>query len=393
MERQIIPIVLATDENFVPYCGVAISSLIMNANPDFCYEIFILYERLTCKSIYRLEQLSNDYIKVTCCCIEKYFYCIEKYFNNKHIIEHRHLSIATTFRLLIPDIFPHYEKIIYLDSDIIVNADIAQLYNIDIGNSILGAVQGYYKRDSTNFVYNHLKETLGINIENFFNAGVLIINIEEFNLNTVAEKCYSLLEERNDLYFMDQCTLNIVCEGRVHFLPKKWNFEWLYLLEADDSSLMCSGDISNPAIIHYIGAEKPWDYPEYILSDYFWKYARQTIFYEEILLLTQLRKTKELYDIQGLIKENKNIVIYGAGNIGKKYVRRILSLKLCNIVLWVDKVYTGKNGHQLPVESVDKIYDTEFDIVIIAIEDKDISNHVKDMLITNGIPVNKISQI
>jgi hypothetical protein len=68
-------------------------------------------------------------------------------------------------------------------------------------------------------------------------------------------------------------------------------------------------------------------------------------------------------------------------------------MKLCKIVLWVDKAFTEKQEYELPVESVDKLYTTDFDRVLIAIENIFISNQVKDMLISNNIASGKIIQI
>jgi lipopolysaccharide biosynthesis glycosyltransferase len=390
-EGLIIPVVFATDENYVPYCGVAISSLIKNTNNINTYEIFVLYDILSSLSIYRLESLSTENVTVNCCCVHEYI-------TNLKVLEHNHLTIASAYRLVMPEIFPQYEKVIYLDSDIVVNADVAELYSINIGANILGAVHGYYKRDEIDFMYNHITETLGIDENNFFNAGVLIVNITEFKKNNVTQKCFKLLSERTDMYFMDQCALNIVCEGKVHILPKRWNHEWLFLFSADNPKLSLHRDEfdeahNSPAIIHYDGIEKPWDYPEQRLSDYFWKYARQTIFYEEIIYSSQLRRTGELLELLGIIGSYRNIAIYGAGNAGKRYVNKILSMKLCKIVLWVDKNFTEKQGYELPVESVEKLYTTDFDRIFIAIENISISNRVKDILISNNIAREKIIQI
>ncbi|GHU41386.1 hypothetical protein FACS1894111_03600 [Clostridia bacterium] len=390
MNKQIIPVVFATDENYVPYCGVAISSLIKNASRSNTYEVFVFFDKLSGLSIYKLERLSTDHVKVVCCCIHEQI-------TNLKVSEYNHLTIASAYRLVIPNVLPQFEKVLYLDSDIVVNADVADLYNIDIGTNILGAVRGYNDDDKNVWGYNHITKTLGINRDSFFNAGILIINTKEFINNSVAQKCFSLLSNRQDLYFMDQCALNIVCEGKVHFLPHKWNHEWLYLFSANNSLLPNSREefeaCANPAIIHYDGVEKPWDYPEQCLSDYFWSYARQTVFYEEIVYSAQLRHTRELLELSGVIGKYRNIAIYGAGNAGKKYVSRMSTLKLCNIVLWIDKNFTEKQGLELPVESVDKLYTTEFDHVFIAIENIAISNQVKEMLISNHIPPEKIIQI
>lgn len=394
MNKQTIPVVFATDDNYVSYCGVAIFSMIKNANPDNFYEVFVLYDSISQVNRMRLENLSTGYASIKCICIHDLIVDLK-------VLEFNHLTIASAYRLVIPEILPQYDKILYLDSDIVVNADIAEMYQIDIGDNILGAAHGYYQSKPGDFGYEHIVSDLRIDEENFFNAGILIINAKEFRKQKVTEQCFSLLSQRDDLYYMDQCALNIVCEGKVYFLPAKWNYEWLFLFYGDNSRLYYRDKklelMKDPAIIHYDGIEKPWNYPSQILADYFWLYARQTIFYEEILQAVQQRNIKTFFetvmDIFGDAMKFKDIAVYGAGNAGKRYVDKILSLNLCKIAIWVDQNYTEKQGTILPVEPVEKLYQEKFDHVIIAIENRVISTEVKEMLMGNGIPEEKIIQI
>ncbi len=383
MSKSVIPVVFATDENYVPYCGVAVSSLIRNACPSNEYEISVLYDHLTAASIIRLEQQSIDYVHVRCVCIHDYI-------TDLKVLEYNHLTIASAYRLIIPEVLSQYEKVLYLDSDIVVDADIAELYHTKIGGNILGAVHGYFKKDDDEFMYKHITQTLGIAVDSFFNAGILLMNIKALKENRVTEKCFSLLSKRTDLYFMDQCAMNIVCEGKVYFLPEKWNFEWQYLFSAEEHARKL---MDNLGIIHYDGIEKPWDYPSQILAEKFWSYARKTIFYEEILQASQIKRTKEVLEVFGGIGKFRNIAVYGAGNAGKRYVDKILSLKLCNIVSWVDRNYAKMQGAKLQIECVESLYEKEFDHVVIAIENKSISEEVEQMLVMNGIPKEKLVRI
>ena len=382
MNEPMIPIVFATDDNYVPYCGVAISSLIQNAYKANTIEIFVLYDRLSLTSIRRLESLTTESAQVSCICIHDYIMDL-------NVAEYNHVTIASAYRLVIPDVLPQYDKLLYLDSDIVVNGDISELYSFELGDNILGAVHGYFKPGD--FMHNHITKTLKIQEKNFFNAGILLINAEAFRRNHVKDKCFQLLSQRRDLYYMDQCALNIVCEGSVFFLPSRWNYEWLldFSKEMDTEGFRNEGK----AIIHYDSNIKPWDFPGKLLADVFWSYARRTIFYEEILYTGQRKQTRQLLNILGLAGSHRNIAIYGAGNAGKKYVETILSLKICNIVLWVDKNYADKTDCPLPVECVDRLYETEYEQLIIAVEDIFVSNDIKSMLISNGIDKKKIVQI
>ena len=392
--KELIPVVFATDDNYVPYCGVAISSLIQNGCRENVYEIFILYDRLSQTNLLRLENLSTDYAKVRCVCIHDYVV-------NLKVLEHNHLTIASAYRLVIPEVFPQYEKVIYLDSDIVVNADVAELYHIDIGDCILGAAHGYYENDFHCEENIYITHTLQIDEKNFFNAGILLFNISEFRKRKITERCFILLSQRTDLLYMDQCALNILCEGNIFFLPLKWNYEWLFLFYGDNQELYYREKplniMKDPAIIHYDGVEKPWNYPDQMLSDYFWQYARQTVFYEEILQRMQTDSAKTVCgvfaEMLGCIGKFRDIAIYGAGHAGKRYVDKILSWNIGNIVIWVDQNFKDKKCMKRPGESVEKLYTTKFDYVLIAIESPVISAEVRELLISRGIPEAKIVQI
>lgn len=382
LEKKIIPVVFATDNNYVPYCGVAIFSLIQNASKENSYEIYVLYDKLSKMNILRLENLSTDYAKVKCICVHENI-------EQLHVFEHNHLTIAATYRLVISDILGKYEKIVYLDSDIIVNDDVAVLYDMDIEDNILGAIAGYWEADG-DFLYKHVTQTLRVAIEHFFNSGILVINTKKFKKHEVKEKCFELLSQRTDLYFMDQCALNIVCEGKVQMLPARWNYEWLFLFESEIKETKI---IEHPAIIHYNGTMKPWDNPGMLLSEHFWKYARQSVFYEEILRLAQMKVTQSVFEVLGGTGRFKNIAVYGAGSIGKKYVEQLLALPICNIVTWVDRNYENIKQPLFPVEKIERLYETEYDHVIIALGSESVAKEVAQMLISNGIAENKIVYI
>lgn len=385
MINEVIPVVFSTDENYVPYCGVAILSLIKNTSGKNRIEVYVLYDKLTKFSIHRLELLSENNVQVKCLCVHQYI-------KDLRVQEYNHLTIASAFRLVIPKVLNMYDKVLYLDSDIAVNADVCELFETDLKDNILGAAKGYIKSDD-GFMELHIEKNLKISVDSFFNAGILVINTKKFEEFSVAEKCMELLSTRKDLYFMDQCALNIVCENRVTFFDQKWNYEWIFITSSDNPFM--SKDYSDvvteePCLIHYDGTEKPWKHPDWPLASYFWKIARESCFYEEILMKTQINATKEVASVVRKIGDARNIVIYGAGNIGKSLVAKIQNYNLYNIAAWVDKNYKTLNNLAMEVSSIDCISDFDFDCVVIAIENSVVVDEVRKQLIDAGISANKI---
>lgn len=381
MKEKVVPVVFSTDDKYAPYCGVAITSLIANASKENVYKLFIFYDQLSMSNQLRIKQLATENVFIQ-------FINIHDYVSETKILTHVHLTVATVYRLIIPYVLPEYDKVIYLDSDIVINSDVAQLYDFELGENILGAAKGFV--EDTEFMQKHLTKTLGIDVNNFFNAGVLIINCNKYKAEEIKAKCFKLLSERTDLIFMDQCALNITCEGKVSWIPKEWNFEWS-VLDENDISEADIGEV--PAVIHYAGTWKPWDYPHRFMAEYFWKYAKQTLYYEEILQKMQMKSIADVCEIFGIYGQFRNIAVYGAGGAGKRYVRKIMALGICDIVIWVDRNYKNVVNTELPVKSVEELYGVEFDHVVIAIENKEVSNEIKEMLITNGIKKEKIIQV
>jgi len=395
--KQIIPVIFATDDNYVPYCGVAITSLIENSNKEINYQIYILYDTLSKINIQRLISLSSCNVTISCVSISEYV-------KNINVTERNHITVASTYRLLIPKIFPHLKKVVYLDSDLIINADIFELYNIDIDKYPIAAVCCADVCDVSEWMNNYITKTLGVEKSNFFNAGVLIINIKKFNAGDIGNKCFDILNSRSDLYFMDQCALNIVCEGNVLYLNEKWNYETQWHEQDTDNHYIETDNNNLPYIIHYSGYDKPWIYPENYLSNLFWRYARKTSFYESILYLStenrlkkvieaQLNDAMETIDIIEVLstgKKNRGIAIYGAGNVGRNLATKINRLKAFELVAWVDADHKNKVATPMQVEPIKRLYEVEFDYVIIAIQNLNICAEVKNTLVKNKIAPEKI---
>lgn len=376
-----IPIVFATDENYVPYCGVAIQSLIDNSSDNYFYKIFIMYDELPDNVKYRLSLYKKENVSIN-------FLCIHEEIVNMKITEHNHLSVAATYRLLIPKMLNQFDKVIYLDSDIVVLTDIGKLYEIKMDDYLLCAVNGFF---DTDFFMSYTRDVLRINHNNFFNSGVLLINIFKFNEDRISEKCFDLLTTRDDLIYMDQCALNIICEGRVKFLPREWNYEWNFLFEKDIDCKKFWCDI--PYILHYDGMRKPWDYVTQIYAEEFWKYARRTIFYEEIIRKSSYKSSRTLFSIISDLGKIDSVCIYGAGSKGRRLVEIIKEHDLLKISAWVDQDYKNIKSNLMKVESIDKIYERKYDYVFIAIENDSVVASVTKMLIENGIEREKIRKV
>jgi lipopolysaccharide biosynthesis glycosyltransferase len=202
------------------------------------------------------------------------------------LYERIHYTKEMYYRLLIPKLLKEYEKVLYLDSDIVVKDDISKLYDIDIDGFTLGAIKNFTSGFMAKYVINDLK----IDTAEYFNSGVLLIDTAAFERNEIRDTCLELLKEHDNLMCPDQDILNISCRGKVLFIEQDWNFPWHHLhtvLEEyyiDPQGYERYMDVKKQArIIHFTSGIKPWARPDKSYSEWFWSEAKDSIFYEEIL--------------------------------------------------------------------------------------------------------------
>ena len=264
---QEIPIFFATDNNYVPFLDVALRSLIANASKKYKYTINILNTGLNKEKTDQVKKLENDNFTINFCDVSEYVGPIKNKLKNLY-----HFSLVTWYRLFIQSLFPQYDKVLYLDCDIIVRGDISKLYNTQLKDNLVAAVE--CNITSIHPVFRaYIKKFCGMEPEEYFNAGILVMNLKEFRKQNIENKFVYLINKYNfDVIDPDQGYLNVLTQGKKVFLPNGWN------KEAVDTPLQ--GDLN---IVHYALYKKPWQYDDVINAEYFWEYAKTSPFYDEIV--------------------------------------------------------------------------------------------------------------
>ena len=265
--EQIIPIFYACDDNFIKYTIVSIHSMIANASKEYKYHIYILHTGVSPEMEGKVTELSNENFEISFEDVTDYLHSI----SDKLPIRD-YYSKTTYYRLFIAEMFPEYDKAIYIDSDTVVQGDISKLYLTDIGDAYLGGCheQAMVQIDEYG---TYVEKVIGISRYNFFNAGIILINCEQFRVRFVLDKFIQYLHTYDFVVTQDEDYLNLICKDHVFWLDNRWNTEIF-------------GDIPYPIeeanILHYIMTSKPWHYSDCRHGDIFWKYAKETSVYEEI---------------------------------------------------------------------------------------------------------------
>lgn len=396
MERSVIPIVFSADDNYSIYCYTAIYTVIKHAKKDYFYHIYIFQTNISRDNCEMLESLSAQNIKVECIDISKYT-------SNVFLKGSLHLSVETYYRLFIPRILPQYEKILYLDSDMCILEDVSELYECNLEGYAVGAVL-----DIPCWPLKiHTEELGGLDCKKTFNAGVLVIDTKKFEEDRIREKCLKLLEQdykrkERKLIFADQDALNIVLYENYFVLDKRWNYQPQYLWRVQEVFEEFRQEYvatqENAFIMHFAGSKKPWEYPELPQSHVFWENAKEKIEFQKLITCImmdiresgeKLRCFEEFQFPYAQVPFQSKIVIYAAGMVGKAFHAQLKASKYADIVLWVDQNWKDAE-RGLGIEAVEKVIDSRYDYLIIAIDSKKTADKIRENLIQMHVPENKI---
>lgn len=271
------PIVFAFDHNMVNPATICISSLMMNAKSSTFYDIFILYPENDSLDRSELDKIPTFYPN---CKIS--YRPVGQEFNNA--FEIRGVTTPTYYRLLIPELIPEYDKIIYSDVDVVFRSDLTNIYNnTDLSdryvagvNSVSDLIPGYKK---------YYSEKLHLNPSEIIYAGNLIINSALLRRDNVVAEFKKLA--KNNYTYQDMDIINIACRDKIKQLPPSFCLT-NYITELavkDPASLgsLWSGQELEEAlksgIVHYNG-QKPWK-GFCVNFDIWWEYYRKSPFFNK----------------------------------------------------------------------------------------------------------------
>ena len=314
-----IPIAMVSNDNYAPFYAAMIRSLLDNLNDNCNYDLVFLHRDFKKKTKELFLKLIKDIENV-----KIRFYNVGPLFEHSNLNASPTIPVETYFKLSIIEVFKKYDKVLYLDGDMIIKSDISELFQTDISQfcvagvvdiAAAGVANGF---DDIRRKYVHEKMRLK-NVFKQFNAGVLLFNVskmrEEFTFKYLLE-----FAQGSSFQFQDQDALNVLCQDQIKWLEQSWNFMGdevegyrgyvetfaprQYYLEYQKAS-------QNPKIIHYAGNEKPWLYPKQEWADEFWNAFVRTPFWYGFV-------GQRMLDIENHVSNNFN----GKRNL-RQQVRRI----------------------------------------------------------------------
>ena len=192
------------------------------------------------------------------------------------------ISVATMYRLLIPRVISqirdeNFQKCIYLDSDVIVEGDITELFQTDINGYYVGGVRDRYYADESQI--NIKKKVQLLSLKNYINAGVLLLDVSEIHKDGMSQKLE--IEGRcSDYPLNDQDVINSVFYEKIKILPLKFNINSSCLYQRSFEFYEKYGRQEiyearrKPVIIHFNTWKKPWVNSGVLLASKWYKYIR-----------------------------------------------------------------------------------------------------------------------
>lgn len=242
------PVVLATDENYAPPCGIVMESLLRNTGTPARFQFFIFESNLKEETKSKLRHVAENHGAG----IE-----IRSFDTSKFSQLPQDFTADAYTRLYAPRELQQFSRILYLDCDLLVQRDAEKLFEVDLEDHAIGAVPNGPAPFISAFNRKH-----GFSEEdNVFNSGVLLINPGRWTEENVGERVVSWVEEnKTEVEFPDQEGINIILKDEIQPLNHQWNMEarhyrewWMGISEwwpqeAEGRNL----------IVHYTGARKPW---------------------------------------------------------------------------------------------------------------------------------------
>ncbi|MDF7683445.1 glycosyltransferase family 8 protein [Lactobacillus sp. ESL0679] len=296
-----IPVFYSISDDYTKYAAVSLNSLVKHVNPDKDYTVYFLNQDLSATHQQDLRDIGTSNVHIEFFTIDN---DVVATIQNRpeNYLKADFFTMSIFYRLFISDLFPQYDKAIYIDADTILNDDIAKLYETKLGNNLFAACMD----SSIQYVpkmITYIKEVLALDPKKYINSGVLVLNSQAFRDEKFTKHFTALLTKYHfDCIAPDQDYLNEICDGRIFYLDPRW----------DAMPNENTEPLKNPSLIHYNLFFKPWHFTNIQYEQYFWDSAQETKFYSELKAefanYTERERERDSHKLDFMLaKEDKTI--------------------------------------------------------------------------------------
>ncbi len=291
MKTDTVELFFSCDEAYAPLAAVTMLSLKENRSPSRDYNLHILHTGIGLTTISRLtRELSEDGFKL-------YFHDISRAAAEMSELLHTrdYYSKCTYYRLFIPRLFPDVKKAIYLDCDLVVRGDVSELFDVELDGKLVAAVPDGAVAKTAEF-REYVVQRVGISPERYFNAGVLVMNLERMRNIGFEDMFRKLISAVKFDVAQDQDYLNAICKDEVIYIDGSWNRMALCPKE--------EGERVN--IIHFNLDRKPWQTDGVPFEEDFLEYANRSAWKSRI---DQIRLSYSRDDRRMAVEATKKLIL------------------------------------------------------------------------------------
>ncbi|MBW4560097.1 MAG: glycosyltransferase family 8 protein [Mojavia pulchra JT2-VF2] len=257
-DLQPMAVVCAADNNYAMPLAVTVRSALANVKSDRKISLFVLdggiskfNKRKITKSL-GSEQIDISWIQID-----------NALLNN--LVLTRHLTVTSYYRLLLTEFLtPEFDKAIYLDTDMVITGNLEELWNIDLEDKYVLAVQDDVEMNIS--MCNGLRNYQEVGIcpdYKYFNSGLLVINLEKWRREKIGERVIEYIKQNREYVRHDQDGLNAVLAGKWGEIHPRWNqmpkiYDYSSWKESPFTEDVYNQLLHQPYIIHFTNAPKPW---------------------------------------------------------------------------------------------------------------------------------------
>lgn len=325
-----IPIVFGIDQSYLLQAFVVMHSILRNSEEQFHF-IVLTKDDIEAPAEELKRILAGDYSNFI---FEIRRIGAEAFEDVK--IHNQHLSQSSYFRLLISELVLEYDKCLYLDSDILVNGDLRELYDTDVEGCYLAGVRDcHLSRKAVDFLVTKHQLKMGFSsAEDYINAGVLVMNLKRLRGDKMAVQFLEQTKKENP--YEDQDVMNVCCYGQIKTLPLKYNVfhhytgrTVRYLFGGSYAKEEFLYDWDRPYIMHFAEKYKPWINKKYKGADRWWETAgifKSCACYQETLnhCREAWEDIRDMADIFETCRKGRHVILWGFTEQGRD---------VCNVFL------------------------------------------------------------
>jgi lipopolysaccharide biosynthesis glycosyltransferase len=360
-----VNIVFSSDKDYSQHISVALCSLLENTNETSRLSIFVIDGGIE-------DNIKELLVKLA----ERYHSSLSFLSINKDIFNGAnfkgHITEAAYYRIMIPGIFKKtVKKAIYLDCDILVRDNIINLWNIDIGGAIIGAIKlnEYNGYDKINLPQG----------ASYFNSGVMIIDLDKWRRNKITEKSIQYIQDHPDrLIAHDQSVLNYLLHDKWYQIHYKWNlrtqiYSLNYRTAGFNDENIFKNVKENPSIVHFTTASKPWHYVNnHPLKEEYFSYLSKSEY-----PYTKYPERENLFSV--------DLILFGTGEKSNR-VTNYLSIFNLEVAFYLDNNHKNEFfGKKVERPEYIRQYNREFIIIIASQHKEDITDQLIGLGLIEGI--------